>query len=185
LPQVFSCSCQVENNLLHARNLSSSGCCGQDVQDIFFDILTLEDTGRYAIPKCGKLSYAAQQPKGAKISTTLWQKPEIRITCTLIHVSLTTSTHLQGHYIKFPQSLIISHQVTHMIHHALSLAYSCAAYWTHCEVYSHAVFILHNVISFSATGSVSDSKAVSCMPAPSRLMHAGNSSHPHICAACI
>lgn len=78
-PQVFSCSCQVENNILHARDLSSSGCCGQDVQDVFFDILTLEDTDRYAIPKCGKLSYAVRQPKGVKISTILWQKPEIRI----------------------------------------------------------------------------------------------------------
>jgi len=108
----------VENNLLHARDLSSSGCCGQDVQDVFFDILTLEDTGRYAIPKCGKLSYAVQQPKEAKISTTMWQKPEIRILHTLIRVSLTTSTHVQGHYTKCPQSLII-YQVTHMIHHAL------------------------------------------------------------------
>jgi hypothetical protein len=26
---------------------------------------------------------------------------------------------------------------------------------------------------------------VSCMPPPSRLIHAGNSSRPHICAACI
>lgn len=102
----------MENNLLHAIDLSSSGCCGQDVQDVFFDILTLEDTGRYAIPKCGKLSYAVQQPKGVKISTTLLQKPEIRILHTLIHVSLTTSTHVQGHYTKCPQLLIISHQVT-------------------------------------------------------------------------
>lgn len=125
----------MENNLLHAKDLSSSGCCGQDVQDVFFDILTLEDTDRYAIPKCGKLSYAVQQPKGVKISTTLWQKPEIRILHTLIHVSLTTSTNVQGHYIKCPQLLIISHQVCHKIHHALSLAYSCAAYWTHCEVW--------------------------------------------------
>lgn len=176
----------MENNILQARDLSSSGCCGQDVQDVFFDILTLEDTDRYAIPKYGKLSYPVQQPKGVKISTTLWQKPEIRILHTLIHVSLTTSTHVQGHYIKCPQSLIISHQVPHITHHALSLAYSCAAYWTHCEVCNPKQFSSCTiVIRFSATGSVSDSKAVSCMPAPSRLMHAGNSSHLHICAACI
>lgn len=134
--------------------------CGQDVQDVYFDILTLEDTGRYAIPKCGKLSYAVQQPKGAKISTTLWQKSEIRILHTLIHVSLTTSTHIQGYYIKCPQLLIISHRVTHMINHALSLAYSCAAYWTCCEVCIPTQFSSCTiVIRFSATGSVSDSKA--------------------------
>jgi hypothetical protein len=101
----------------------------------------------------------------------------------LVHVSHTTSTHVQGHYIKCSQSLIISHQVTHMIHHALSPAYSYAAYWRHCEVCILTQFLSCTiVIRFSATGYVSDSKAVSCMPASSRHMHAGNSLHPHICA---